>query len=198
MPHHSSSRYPDEEGSVLSRLRNGQNSAFDYVVNTYGEALIAYAAKIVGNAEAGREVVQDVLLELWHNRTQVQDNWDIASYLYGRTRRRAIDVFRSETAADIRQHEWLKESLELEPAITAQEETAEREATVRTHVWNALSELSPRCREVFMFVWDQRMSYAVIAQNLGIAESTVRRHMSRAVQHLSEVFSGDSGQDPGT
>lgn len=196
MPYNSSRHSSDLQGSILSRLRNGEDSAFEYILNTYGEALIAYATKIVGSEEPAREVVQDVLLELWRHRSDVQDNWDIAGYIYGLTRRRAIDIVRSNAAADRRQYEWLNENLGLESSISAYEEAAEIEATIRTRVWNALSELSPRCREVFLMVWDRRMTYAMISQTLGIAEPTVRRHMSRAVQHLSEIFATNSGRFP--
>ncbi len=189
MPHYDSQNDLRGDAAFMGRLRDGDDSAFDILVNTYAGPLIVHASRIIGSVDSAREAVQDVFLKLWNDRAQIEDKWDIGAYLYGLTRKRAIDVVRSDQASQRRQYLWLGEHhIDASLPTFPSDEPADKDAQIRARVWNALGELPPRCREVFMLVWDQQLSYAIIAQRLGIAEPTARRHMSRAIQHLSAAF----------
>lgn len=61
---------------------------------------------------------------------------------------------------------------------------------VRSEVKN----LSPRLREVVVFTMEHGMTYAEIAETLGIAEVTVRRHMSLAHAALREARAKAEGR----
>lgn len=184
--------YPDPsknlrgDSQFLARLRDGDESAFNLLVRTYGGSLIGHASRIVGSVDSAREVVQDVFLEVWRNREHVQSHWDISAYIYGLTRRRAMNVAAANKSTGQREYLWVTEMTEGD--VLTGSTVADEDACIRTMLWNALLELSPRCREIFMLVWDRQLSYSVIAQQLGISESTVRGHMSRAMQHLAEVL----------
>lgn len=169
----------------LACLRDGDEDAFNLLMNTYGGALIGHASRIVNSVDSAREVVQEVFLEVWRGREHIEPTWDIVAYLYGLTRRRSMDVARAESAARHREYKWVKEVLEPTWDEADDADEADGNARVRASLWNALTRLSPRCREVFMLVWDRQLSYLEIAQHLGISEPTVRGHMSRAVQHLA-------------
>lgn len=56
-------------------------------------------------------------------------------------------------------------------------EAGERLCAVR----GAIAALPPRCREVFILNRFEGLSYAAIARRLNIAESTVEKHMIRAI-----------------
>lgn len=176
-----------DDQTLITRLRNGDEHAFESLVQSYGGPLIAHAFRIVGDADIGREVVQDVFLSVWLQRDRLQPDWDIRAYLYGLTKQRAIDAIRAERSSSERERRWItqhlaeldgKEGLDSDP----------EDGDIRRAVWNALLELTPRCREVFLFVMDHKMEYPEIARSLGLSETTVRRHMSRAVAHLAEIF----------
>jgi RNA polymerase sigma-70 factor (ECF subfamily) len=47
----------------------------------------------------------------------------------------------------------------------------------------AIAELSPKCREVFILHKFKHLSYSEIAARLGIARSTVVKHMIKALEH---------------
>ena len=48
----------------------------------------------------------------------------------------------------------------------------------------ALLELTERTRDVFVLNRYEQMTYASIAESLGISESAVEKHMSKALEHL--------------
>jgi RNA polymerase sigma-70 factor (ECF subfamily) len=55
-------------------------------------------------------------------------------------------------------------------------------------IFRAIDTLPPRCRQVFLLQRDEELSYARIAERLGISESMVQKHMSKALSKLSEVL----------
>src|SRR5437773_2564826 len=56
-------------------------------------------------------------------------------------------------------------------------------------VERAVTELPPRCREVFTLTRDQHLSYAEAADVLGISPKTVEIHMGRALSLLRSKLS---------
>ena len=53
----------------------------------------------------------------------------------------------------------------------------------------AVDELPPKCREVFLMQRNEGLAYAEIAKRLGISESMVQKHMSKALARLHDAFS---------
>jgi RNA polymerase sigma factor (sigma-70 family) len=57
-------------------------------------------------------------------------------------------------------------------------------------VLRTLSELGERTRDIFILFRLERMKQKDIAALLGIAQSTVEKHVMRAVMHLAERYGG--------
>jgi len=55
-------------------------------------------------------------------------------------------------------------------------------------ILEAVDSLPPRCRQVFLMQREEELSYAQIARRLGISESMVQKHMSKALVILGEVL----------
>ena len=65
------------------------------MVERYEGQLVRYAARITGDVERGRDVVQDAFLRLWReDRAKVDGH--LAEWLYTVCRNRALDVQRKE------------------------------------------------------------------------------------------------------
>ncbi len=175
-----------KDPTFLARLQEGDDAAFDNLIQVYGESLIRYATGMVDSVDTAQDVVQEVFLRLWRERSHLDRSWDIAAYLYGLTRQRALNVVRTAYTTTQREQRWALQQTETFGAA-AIDITAEDAADARVMVWNALAGVSPRCREVFMLVWDDELPYIEIAQRMGLTESTVRSYMSRALKQLIEV-----------
>lgn len=177
--------------AFLHRLRDGEDAAYNELVYAYGASLIRYATGILDSVDLAHDVVQDVLLKLWRNRDQIEDSWDIAAYLYGRTRHRAIDIARSSQSAGQRDGQWISQK-EIDTGSSGMIHVYDSDSTdpdeIRKIVWDALQGVSSRCREVFMLVWDEHLPYLDIAHRMGLTEPTIRSYMSRALKQLAGVL----------
>ncbi len=60
-------------------------------------------------------------------------------------------------------------------------------------ILDAVDDLPPKCREVFLMQRREGLPYAEIASRLGITESMVQKHMSKALARLYDAFSECEG-----
>jgi RNA polymerase sigma factor (sigma-70 family) len=59
----------------------------------------------------------------------------------------------------------------------------------------AIDVLPPRCREAFVLRKLHDLSQREIAARMGLTESTVEKHLSKAVEHLMRWFGRDGGKE---
>ena len=86
---------------------------------------------------------------------------------------------RSESAIAV-DHSSLQKSGSAEQAVSSREDLE--------LILQAIETLPPRCKQVFLLQRDEELSYARIAERMGISESMVQKHMSKALSKLSEVL----------
>jgi len=183
MSSHDSNANTDEV-SLIAKLRDGDPAAIETLMRVYGERLIRYAARWVESVDRAREVVQDIFLAVWRDRATLPLTRDVAAYLFWRTRNHAMHVADTDRATHRREGRWVTE-MERERELSSSSgegliEAAETDAAIR----NALSQVPSRCREVFLLIWDEHLSYAEVSAVLGIAIPSVRSQMSRALKHI--------------
>jgi len=87
------------------------------------------------------------------------------------------------------------EQLEIESTEPLQDRQLESRQELRL-VADAIESLPQRCRQVFVLRKVRGLSQRDIAQELGISESTVEKHVARGIQELMAIF-GRGGQGRG-
>ncbi len=176
------------DSALIARLRDSDPSVIDTLVRIYGAVLIQHASRRVGSIDAAYEVVQDVFQRLWSDRATLNITQDIAAYLFWRTRNHALHIAQSARATAQREARWAQEMSVAASADYNTGEIAIESAEMRDRIFSALESVPPRCREIFMLVWDDQLSYLEVAKILGISVLTVRNQMSRAVKHLAQIL----------
>jgi RNA polymerase sigma factor (sigma-70 family) len=137
------------------------------VVAGYEGPLIRYAARITGDVERARDVVQDTFLRLCE-----QDRHDLdgrlAEWLYTVCRRRAIDVQRKEH----RMRATLPEELDRCAGQSPPHDALERDET-HAAVLALLGRLPENQQEVVRLKFQAGLSYREIAGVTGLSVSNV-------------------------
>lgn len=71
-----------DEQALLSRLRAGEDAAFEDLVRTYSPRLLGLARRIVGNDEDARDVIQDALLSAFRSIDRFQGDARLGTWLH--------------------------------------------------------------------------------------------------------------------
>jgi RNA polymerase sigma-70 factor (ECF subfamily) len=59
--------------TILGRIKLGDEKAFELLYRKYFARLCAFANKFVGDSNLSEEIVQEVFLKVWKNRSQLKD-----------------------------------------------------------------------------------------------------------------------------
>jgi RNA polymerase sigma-70 factor (ECF subfamily) len=149
----------------------------DDLFRLYYRPLCLYAARFLHDADAVEDIVQASFVTLWE-RTQAsgQEPDSPKAYLYRMVHNRCIDALRQAGPDAGISVEQLKEDV-------PDEETMDR-SFVWARLWTAIDALPPKRREILLLNKRDGLSYAEIAQRMGISESTVHNQLTKAMQTL--------------
>ena len=151
------------------------------VVASYEGALVRYAARITGDMERARDVVQDTFLRLCEQDRE-QLNGRLAEWLYTVCRRRALDVQRKEH----RMRATLPEELEACCPVPAHDSVERAES--HEAVLAAISRLPENQQEVIRLKFQSGLSYREIAGVTGLSVTNVGYLLHVGLKAVREQF----------
>jgi RNA polymerase sigma-70 factor (ECF subfamily) len=161
-------------------LSQGNREAFDILFSRHWEALYKSAFFILKDEDASKDVVQDVFIWLWENRTRLNIN-SLKSYLHAAVKFKVANYIRSGKIRESFFGELAGAKILTEPA--GPEETAELKE-LKSIIQAAIDELPDKCREIFLLSRDQQLSNAEIAAKLGLSIKTVENQMTIALRRI--------------
>lgn len=176
-----------DDAELVRRLRMGDAAAFELVFRTYYVPLCTFVSVHTGSLEVAEELVQDVFASLWERRDHLELRSTLQAYLYGAARKRAL----SHGARTRIERRWVERVLRREhDAPTAAHAPAADgdlwSKELRAAVSAILERMPERRRLTYMLSRDRNMSYAEIAEALGVSIKTVEVQMGRALRDLRD------------
>jgi len=168
---------------LKEKIAAGDQAAFRQLFNAYCTRLVQFSLSIVKSKEAAREIVDEVFIKIWRNRTTATGIQNLKVYLYTATKNTSLNYL----AANARRN--LTEGFDFFSAEIADTESPEQKmisTEMLQSVREAIEQLPPRCRMVFKLVREDGLSYREVAQVLNISSKTVDAQMVIAVRHISE------------
>ncbi|HUF51643.1 MAG TPA: RNA polymerase sigma-70 factor [Longimicrobiales bacterium] len=164
--------------------RTGDDAAFERLFRAEYASLVHFAHRYVRDGAAAEDIVQDVFTSLWQKHAHLITAQGVRAYLFRSVRNRALNHLRSgrvrqRVASSIRA---AAESV-VQPVADGDDV-----ARLRAVLHDAVAALPKRRRLIFQLSRDHGLSYAEIAQSLGISIKTVETQMGRALQAMREAL----------
>lgn len=172
----------EPDGERADTLDSGPIDAvtFPALLERYWDPLSRYAERMLSDADAADDIVQEAFTRLWKRRESWMPGGSVRSYMYGLVRNLLIDEVRTRQRRlkllDARR-------TEVTPRAQTPGEVAESEALAAA-VEAAIQALPERRREVFTLAHLQDFSYKQIAEIMGVSTNTISNHMTLALQDL--------------
>jgi len=179
-------RFPDDlsaeavERALVDRIRAGDIAAFETLYRSYWQPLYAFAFRYVRSKPDAEDVTQDVFLRIWRGRADWLPAGAVSNYLYLAVRNAARD--RLARAAVARRSWWRVGQVETTQEFQCDLESRELAASVE----RALAALPPKRAAVCRLRLIEGLSYAQIADRLGIGTKTVETQLTRGLKSLRE------------
>ena len=177
------------ESEVRKLLRqmkelDSQTAFRDFYNMTY-DRLFRIAYYYVEQEEWSQEIVLDVFLKLWKQRSNLLDVRNIEDYCFILVKNASLNYLEKES-----KHTYIHPDSLPEPQEQnySPEESLISEELFALYV-KALDRLPERCREVFIRIREEKQSYAQVAEELGISMNTVDAQLQKAITRLKEMIS---------
>lgn len=84
---------------IVKRLRTGDESAYEQLINTAFTPLTYFAYELVGSYESAEDIVQDVFIKILELGETFEPRGPLPVYLYSAVRNRALNVLRHSAVA---------------------------------------------------------------------------------------------------
>ncbi len=166
----------EEDISLLAAVSEGSETAFKTLLHRYHSQVYCFVSDLGGTPEDAEEIVQDVFMKLWTNRSQLRQVQHFSAYLFTMARNQAYSAFRKSVRAALLFRQWEERQL-ASPAPTADTDQYQLLDAV-------IDRLPQRQREIYLLHRHERLRYAEIAERLHIGRETVKSHLSAAVRFI--------------
>ncbi len=170
------------DAMLVVRLRAGDGAAFEALFRRHYTGLFRFAWRLTGAAADAEEVVQDVFVAIWAQRATWAPTASVSGYLYAAVRNRVQKAVRHARVEE-RYAEQVGDA-QTEPSaarVAPAADHAHGAAELRAAVHRTLAALPERCRLTFLLNREQGLSYAQVAEALGVSVKTVETQIARAL-----------------
>lgn len=168
--------------NIVDALRQGDEQVFETIFRTYYERLCNYANTILNDMDEAEEMVQSAFLTVWEKHDTLEIHTSVKSYLY-----RAVHNSCLNRVKHYKVRKTYGDSVKNQTELLHDDASqnligSELDAIVA----NAIDSLPDQCRLVFKLSRFENLTYAEIAEQLGISVKTVENHMVKALKVLRE------------
>ncbi|MBL4676817.1 MAG: RNA polymerase sigma-70 factor [Mucilaginibacter sp.] len=156
----------------------GNDSAFEQLFHRFYPSLCYFAERILNDADASEDLVQDILLKAWQKRSDFNNFASFRSFLYTGVRNAAFNVLDRQKVAE-------KHESSIATTISVNDRHSQLQLLIESEtvrqLYAVVDTLPEQCRKVIRMTFEHGMKPAEIAKELGVSVSTVNNQKMRGL-----------------
>lgn len=157
---------------------------FEALFRVLFKPLCGFAMKFTGDLDSAKNLVHEVLIQVWEKFETLPEDTNYKSYCYTAVRNKCLNHIRDKKKfviiENVPEHHLTETNSAMETSELAQKIEA------------AIASLPEKCRQVFELNRIEGLKYVQIAEKLNISVKTVEAQMSKALavmkEHLTEFL----------
>lgn len=164
---------------LIESLRNGDEQAYAYLIDTYHHKLCLYANSLVKNVYSAEDIVQNVFIKVWEQRTRLKSDHAVKSFLYKLVYNEFIDLYRKNQSL----FSLEKSYYDALNSIVSDDDSESLQRMINV-VNKEIQNLPPKCKEVFILSKKEGLTNIEIAEHLEVSIKTVEAQITKAFSIL--------------
>jgi len=166
---------PDQE--LLLLVQKDNKAAFSELYNRYWEELINFAGKRMANLSIAEEIVQDVFVDFYVRRKEIQVKTNLLAYLKTAVKFQVFKTYRSKQV----QESYLATLVSGEHIRPEQPDSLLEAKQTQNAIFQITESMPPTSRQVFVLSRIEKYSNKDIADQLNISIDMVRKHITKSM-----------------
>ena len=170
---------------ILYKIKSGEETSFEKVYRYYYPRLIYFANQYLLDADASKNIVQDVFAELWDKRQSLRTDSNLNAWLFTVTKNKSLKSI-SHIKSQRNYDNYLK-SRQLEVNFKSLSEFDTSNLVfeeLQAQIQASIEKLTPACRKVFEMSRFEDKKNKEIAEELNLSIKTIEAHISKALGSL--------------
>lgn len=172
---------------LQEKVSEGNQEAFATLYRLFFMRLFHFTTRYVHNRAAAEELVNDVMVKVWHRRSEMMGIDNLETYLFIAARNSALNYLSQHSPFHITLE---PESGEVEIVNTDDPERLLEWREMYQLLQQAVDELPDQCRTVFKLIKEDGLSYKQVAEILDVSPRTVETQLVRAMKKLHNALDG--------
>lgn len=173
------------DSKLWDAYKNGDKEAFSFLFRKYYSPLFLYGSKIMQDQNALEDCIQELFMELWKSRSQVEVK-SVKAYLFKSLK---YKIYRQLSQRKITSEAFLKEDMIFELShdtfmIHREDETERAKQLIR-----AFDKLSNRQKEVIYLKYYLGLSYEEVSEIMEINYQVARNLLYLALRSMKKMIS---------
>ncbi|WP_343308116.1 RNA polymerase sigma-70 factor [Chitinophaga niabensis] len=169
---------------LLELLKKGDDKAFTAMYNRYWDRLLFIAGIKFRDLAIAEEMVQDVFLDLWKRREELDITTGLEPYLAVSIKYKVINA----QAKLKRAMEYQQYAVHHNPPQGSDTEEWLRFKELKHKLSRLVSALPEKCRITYQLSREEGLSQNEIAARLNVSKKAVEANLSRALKSLRKAF----------
>lgn len=171
---------------AVSKLKGGDVASFDGLFRKYHKKVYYFANSYLKSKEEAEDVVQEVFMNLWRYRHQINEHYTFSKYLFKITYNATCKKFRKQAS----EKKHLTEAFQ---NTTIEDHSTKLEVEYNDLVENQnllISNLPAKHKEVLLLSMEEQLTSEEISKRLNISKKTVENYLSASRTYLRKSLGG--------
>jgi RNA polymerase sigma factor (sigma-70 family) len=182
------SKYAEKNWQLLA---DGEQQGLYKCFDIFYDDLYKFGLSLYKNPEMVKEGINNLFIELWKIKHKLSGVTNIQQYvltIYKRVLYKTYTDYTSLMPFEPLDQELIECSINAEQSYETILIASQQDEHLKKRLQNALSQLSPRQKEIIRMRYFEQTSFEQIAAETGLTERTIYNTLYNAIKILKEVF----------
>lgn len=171
-----------DEKELLSRVAARDEDAFRQLFHAHYNKLASFVHKLTKSHSITEELVQDVFVKVWLNRSELVSIDKFESWMFVIARNHVFNHLKKTAREYQQQQAWL-EQVEPDNLATANQSEA---GDMYAFIERSIEKLPPQQKKIYLLKRQKGLRNEEIAQQLNISMETVKKHFTLALRFIKD------------
>lgn len=169
-------------------VRNDEQAFKELYYHFYNK-LFHFAYAFIKSKQPAEEIVEDVFINLWRNRSHLNEIKNLKVYLYTATKNNSLNYI-AKKAHEIIAAPYNNISIDI-----AEYEATPEQIMISSEMLKKLNKaidmLPPRCKIIFKLIREDGLKYKEVSEILGLSVNTIDAQMAIAIRRIAHAINLD-------
>lgn len=175
------------EQELVALLQKGSITAFEGLFEQFSQKLYRFSYSYLKSESESEDVVQDVFLKIWENRTSLKTGTSFQSYLFTI----AFNSIRKSFNKKARRDQFHSDLFEFLSDDNSSLENYPNYEALLSKLDILIDQMPTRRKEIFLKRKKEGKSVREIAEKMNISPKTVENQITEAMNYLKKEFDKD-------